>query len=127
VFSIALNIYRNEVRRRNTDKRRGREIPFPETGSDSRPASDRGPQTVASAPLPDTVTMNREHLRAVQICLEAMPSQMRRCVKLRIWGHGIQQIARLLDRTPNTVKVHLHRARKRLQEELGQHFDEAGF
>jgi RNA polymerase sigma-70 factor (ECF subfamily) len=127
LFSIALNVYRNEVRRCRADKRRGWEVPLPKEATDPQGLDDRRPEMIAPGPQPEAEALSRERLRALQHSLDGMPPQMRRCVKLRVWGHPIQQIAHILGRAPDTVKVHLHKARKRLQEELGQRFGEPGF
>ena len=51
---------------------------------------------------------------------------MRRCLVLRVYQEmKYREIAALLRLSPETVKVHLFQARKRLREELGPYFADA--
>jgi len=58
--------------------------------------------------------------------VEQLPEQMRKCLTLRIDQElKYREIATVLRLSPETVKVHLMRARQRLREELGDYFDAA--
>lgn len=114
LFTIAANVYRNELRRRGTAKRSGRHVSLdseeyreePRREASSGGSEDRNP--LDDALLAD----DRRRLRRA---LAELPARMRRCTLLRLGQElGYQEIATLLQISPSTVKVQLHQARKRL-------------
>lgn len=128
VFQIAANLFRNELRRRSADKRDGQEhsldaddgdrlLAESETGGSSTPAAGSG------GPL-DRL-LQREQVAIVVRNIEALPPKMRRTVRLRIYKQrSIAEISKLTQVTESTVKAHLHQARQRLRDELGELFDD---
>jgi RNA polymerase sigma factor (sigma-70 family) len=108
LFSVAWHVYNNEVRRRRTEKRDGLEqsLDFEVSGSQPQPLEE---------------AINKERLQALRAALQGFPDQMRRCCKLRYEdGLKYQEIATVMQISIETVKAHLHQARKRLTEKLGE-------
>jgi len=119
LFEIATNIYRNEIRRRRTGKRDGQEIPL-ETAPDSEHPS--GQTLELPSPEPDALASlgERERQKILRTAIAKMPPQMRLCCEMRyVRGLKYQEIATLMKISIDTVKAHLHQARKRLMAELG--------
>jgi RNA polymerase sigma-70 factor (ECF subfamily) len=126
LFEIATNVFRKTLRKGAAKKRSGVEI-FLDSGFGSQDgeASPAGSPEKSSAwvpPIPPAAlrrVLGKERMRTVARGLDEMPSQMRRCA-LMAWylGYSNQQIATLLGISPETVKAHHFKARKRLRERL---------
>lgn len=125
LFTVATNIYRNELRHRGAEKRSA-----PVVSLDA--ASERGLQLDAAAgnrnpglPAPLGDALAAERRRMLRRALAALPARMRLCTLMRL-GQGLKyrEIAAVLQISTETVKVQLHQARKRLAERLGDHFTE---
>jgi RNA polymerase sigma-70 factor (ECF subfamily) len=119
LWEIVTNIYFNEIRRRKTEKRSGFEIPL-ETNSHE----ESGPAPVASVPddepSPEEFLLMREKVEKLRAAIQGLPDQMRRCCLLRYQqGLKYKDIADVMKISIETVKAHLHQARKRLIDELG--------
>jgi len=120
LFSIAVNIWRSEIRRRST---RISLVPIDpeeqsETGEHS-PPSERFAATAA-----DQLIKN-EKLRALHEEMRQLPERMRLCIELRIIHDlSYKQIAELMRISINAVKAHLHQAKMRLGERLNRYFDD---
>lgn len=120
LFEIALNIYRNELRRRGAEKRDAPEVPIDgsakgqeQEGSIVNPVS--GDQSVL-----DTL-IDRERQSALIAAFQELPAQMQTCCRLRYQkGLKYQEIALEMGISIETVKAHLHQARKRLIDRLGK-------
>lgn len=121
LFEIAGNVYRNELRRRGAVKREGRDEPL-DIVMERDPVSDRPvPTSPRSGSDPLAEVLEKERLEELRRALEAMPPQMRRCLFLRIeQGLKYREIAVVMKISIDTVKAHLHQARQRLKEELGE-------
>jgi RNA polymerase sigma-70 factor (ECF subfamily) len=122
LFEIALNIFRNYLRSRGADKRDAVEL------SIDVPVEDEGPQSVRELASKDGNTLDamieRERRDRLRAALHRLPIQMRTCCLLRYKkGLKYQEIATVMKISIETVKAHLHQARKRLIEMLG---DEGG-
>jgi RNA polymerase sigma-70 factor (ECF subfamily) len=64
--------------------------------------------------------IGRERKRALLSAFQELPSKMRTCCLLRyVRGLKYQEIATVMKISIETVKAHLHQARKRLIEKLG--------
>jgi len=115
IFEISANVYRQELRRRSALKRSGHEVSWP-AGKE-----DRGEAPVsASEPGPLRRTLARERVELLEAALEDLSPQMRRCVLLRGYQElSYEEIAAALQVSVQTVKVHLHRARQKLNAKLG--------
>ncbi len=122
LFTVATNVYREQLRRQSADKRAGQEIPleqFPDKDGDAQ----ANPLVASSAhPLQDV--LDREKSKRLREAIEGMPEQMRKCLILRVY-HDMRyrEISAVLRLSTETVKVHLFQARRRLRHELGDYFE----
>lgn len=122
LFQVASNVYRNTLRGRLTQKRVAAEIPLDsspglEIADTFRPGLDK----VEKDALANVIAQERSKL--LSEALEELPPQMRRCVELRIAQDlKYREIATLMNLKIDTVKVHLHQARKLLRQKLGDYF-----
>ncbi|MFY9824646.1 MAG: sigma-70 family RNA polymerase sigma factor [Thermoanaerobaculia bacterium] len=120
LFKIATNAYRQRLRRGVAGKRDAPEIPL--EGS----AEEGGPMAALATdePVPGEEMLQRERSLLLRQAIDRLPEQMRKCLVLRV-DHEMayKEIAVVLRVSPETVKVHLARARRRLQEELGPYFE----
>lgn len=119
LFMIATNACRKRLRSRVTAKRAGRETGLEdgEGGEIAIPAADGA--------VPGEGLLRKERSRLLREAIEKLPAQMRRCLLLRIDQEmSYREIAEVLRLSPETVKVHLFQARRRLREELGPYFQD---
>ena len=111
LYRVAQTTYLKWRRRAATAKRSGVEV--------SRDAMDN-PETIASTPgrqLGGLLGKERRH--ALRAAVEELPEQMRDCLTLRLYHDlAYREIAVVKKISIETVKAHLFRARKRLQERL---------
>jgi RNA polymerase sigma-70 factor, ECF subfamily len=121
LFRVAANAWRKRLRREMAGKRSGNEVSL-----DAAPGSDEGRpafQPVARGPVPGDALFQAERIRLLQEAVERLPGQMRRCLVLNVYHElKVREIAEVLHLSPETVKVHLFQARRRLQTALGPHF-----
>jgi RNA polymerase sigma-70 factor (ECF subfamily) len=120
LWEIADNIYLNELRRRKTEKRNAIEQSL-----DARPVSDSESSQALQIPAPDLspeeLVLQRQSLKDLRAAFQDLPAQMRRCCILRYEkGLKYQEIAVVMKISIETVKAHLHQARKRLTARLGE-------
>jgi RNA polymerase sigma-70 factor (ECF subfamily) len=122
LFTVATNAFRKRLRTGAADKRSGQEVSL-EGGEDDRGLEDR----VAADESPAAEGMLRkERTRLLRDAIETLPEQMRKCLVLRVYHEmKYREIATVLKLSPETVKVHLFQARRRLQAELGDYFRDA--
>lgn len=113
LYQIALNVYRNRVRRHTL-----RQVPLDAGDDDDRgsPAlqieSDRRER-------PDIAAEAGEDRRELARLLTALPEHLRVAVILRhVEGMGYDEIATLLAQPVGTVKAHVHRGTQRVREAL---------
>lgn len=114
LWEIAAHIYFNEVRRRRTEKRDGLEqsLDTPVENDEGATPSQGLP---APGPNPEEEVIRREQSAAFHAALQDLPAQMRRCCLFRYeQGLKYQEIAIVMKISIETVKAHLHQARKRL-------------
>lgn len=115
LYQIAHNVLLNERRRLRADKRSGRELSL---DSPEHPPSAFVPLSRDSGPLEGL--LREESSKRLRAALEGLPGQMRRCVLLRTYqGLKYHEISTLMGISIETVKAHLHQARKRLSQEFG--------
>jgi RNA polymerase sigma-70 factor (ECF subfamily) len=121
LFKIATNACRKRLRWGTAEKRGAQEVPLEDK-------DDGGPMeriAAADAPVPDEEVLRKERSRLLRQAIDRLPEQMRKCLVLRIDQElKYREIAVLLRLSPETVKVHLLKARKKLQEELGPYFQD---
>jgi RNA polymerase sigma-70 factor (ECF subfamily) len=118
LWEIAAHVYFNEVRRRRTEKRDGQETSL---DAPVRIADGRSPglELPALDPSPEEEFLRREQSAAFHAALRELPDQMRRCCILRYEkSMQYQEIAIVMKISIDTVKAHLHQARKRLKDLL---------
>ncbi len=119
LWEIARNLYLNDVRRRETAKRDGIEVPIAE----SRSSAEEGVEGVvltAQEPSPHEELERKEQAAALREALSSLPPKMQRCAVLR-YQHNLKyrEIATIMRLNIDTVKAHLGHARKILHEKLG--------
>jgi RNA polymerase sigma-70 factor (ECF subfamily) len=126
MFSIAENIRRSELERRKARKRNA-----PLISLDQESASETDEFTPLAARIADRApdqldrTIEKEKLQKLYEAMRQLPEQMRRCTELRIiHDFSYKEIAELMEISINTVKAHLHQAKKELSERLKPYFGE---
>jgi RNA polymerase sigma-70 factor (ECF subfamily) len=120
---IATHIYCNELRRRKTDKRDGREQSL-DSGVESEDGVGPGVILTSDDPSPEDELIRTQRSKALQAALTRLPDQMRRCCIFRYErGLKYKDIAIVMGISIETVKAHLHQARKRLTAQLGGESD----
>jgi RNA polymerase sigma-70 factor (ECF subfamily) len=119
LFEIALNVYRNKLRSLRAEKRDAPVVSIDETPEDgSNPGSRVEPVSKEKDALHGMI--ERERRSALREAFAELPAQMRRCCELRyIQEFKYYEIAKLMKISIETVKAHLHQARKRLMDTLG--------
>jgi RNA polymerase sigma-70 factor (ECF subfamily) len=115
LFKIAQNVYRLYLRRRRADKRSGIEVPI--EVAEEQASSPWNP----ASPLDQT--MEQERNQVLHKAIQELPKQMRDCMTLRIGSQlSYREIAVILNLSVETVKAHLHQARRLLRQKLGSDF-----
>jgi RNA polymerase sigma-70 factor (ECF subfamily) len=119
LWEITSHIYLNEIRRRRTEKRDARELSL-----DAATETEDGPAPAlvipSTDPSPEAEIVRNQRSKALHDALKELPDQMRRCCILRYErGLKYQEIATVMGISIETVKAHLHQARKRLMDLLG--------
>jgi RNA polymerase sigma-70 factor (ECF subfamily) len=114
LFKIATNAWRKRLRWEVAGKRDAVEVPLD---------SGEGEHDTASPVCEEDALLRTERARLLREAMERLPEQMRRCLTLRVYQDmRYREIAAVLRLSPETVKVHLFQARRRLREELGPYF-----
>jgi len=120
LFEIALNIYRNELRRKGAEKRDAVELSI-DTASEDDEASGKIKEPGSGERSVLEALIDRERRATLIAALQSLPPQMRICCVLRFEkGLKYHEIATAMKISIETVKAHLHQARKRLTGELGE-------
>lgn len=124
LYTIAANIYRNEIRDRQAEKRSADEVSLEESLEQGRPVSETWEvRTWREAGDPLHSVLTEERARLLREAVDDLPPRMRQCVLLRLdRGLKYREIAILLHVTEDTVKAQLFQARQRLHRALGEHF-----
>ncbi|MES1241386.1 MAG: sigma-70 family RNA polymerase sigma factor [Acidobacteriota bacterium] len=122
LFTVATNAFRKRLRTGAAEKRSGEEVSI-EGSQDDRGLEERA---VDDGPVPGEGMLRKERTRLLRGAIERLPEQMRKCLVLRVYHEmKYREIATVLKLSPETVKVHLVQARRRLQAELGDYFRDA--
>ncbi|MEM7048569.1 MAG: sigma-70 family RNA polymerase sigma factor [Acidobacteriota bacterium] len=109
IFRIAETCWLKKLRASATAKRSAVETSLDALGRGEGTAEQQLHRALAGE--------RRERVRAA---VRNLPGQMRRCLTLRLQQElSYREIAVVLRLSPETVKVHLSRARQRLKQELG--------
>ncbi|MEM1053967.1 MAG: sigma-70 family RNA polymerase sigma factor [Bacteroidota bacterium] len=86
-----------------------------------QPAKEELPEPTSASPLPDARAEAAELDREIDRALDTLGEPYRSIVVLReIEGLAYQEVADTLDLPLNTMKVYLHRAKRRLREAIAQ-------
>jgi RNA polymerase sigma-70 factor (ECF subfamily) len=119
LWEIVTNVYFNKIRSGKTDKRRGFEQSL-DAAAGSEAGLSPAMTIPADEPNPEEHILLREQLGSLRTALRELPDQMRRCCLLRYeQDRKYQEIADVMKISIETVKAHLHQARKRLMVQLG--------
>ncbi len=118
LFEIAANAFRNELRRKGAEKRDAVELSIDVPPDDEGAPGAREPVSEERDAL--EAMIEREGRAKLLAALQELPPKMRTCCLLRyVRGLKYQEIAKVMKISIETVKAHLHQARKRLIEKLG--------
>ncbi|HHK41791.1 MAG TPA: sigma-70 family RNA polymerase sigma factor, partial [Planctomycetaceae bacterium] len=80
-----------------------------------------GDEPASGELAPENAAMRTEQVEQVRDAIDQLPDDQRDILVLReIEGFCYEEIARVLDLAPGTVRSRLHRARARLRELLGR-------
>lgn len=128
LFQVTTNVYKNELRSRTAQKRDAQEVPWEEC--DAQGSGTVGAGVVLEdreeGPLEDMLT--DERIEVLRSAMSDLPTQMRRCVELRVnQDLKYREIAVLMGVSIDTVKAHLFQARQLLKARLGPYFAEPRF
>lgn len=125
MFQIAANTYRNALRERATQKRAGHHLSLVEvSGGGESERWEVEALTANQQPNPLDDVLQTERQRVLREAIETLPEQMRRCVMLRVYQDlSYGQIAVVMHLSIETVKSHLHQARRQLKEKLAGYFE----
>jgi RNA polymerase sigma-70 factor, ECF subfamily len=125
LFKIAKNIFTNDLERRLARKREGRELSLEAPDSKSEELRTAARKVTDPKASPMEALLEKERRHKLSQAIEELPPQMRRSVQLRVMkGLSYAEIAAVMGLSTNTVKAHLHQARKVLREGLGQYFND---
>jgi RNA polymerase sigma-70 factor (ECF subfamily) len=126
MFSIAENIWRSELERRKAKKRDAPLISLDHVAASETDEFSTLAERIVD-PKPDQLNraIEKEKSQKLHEALQQLPEHMRRCTELRI-VHDLpyKEIAKLMGIEINTVKAHLHQAKKHLNNRLRPYFGE---
>lgn len=118
LLEIADHVYQNELRRRSTGKRKGKEISL-ETGGQGEEGEPARFEPPPQPPKALDEVLKREQAELLSRAIEDLPPKMRVCFQLRYsQGRKYEEIAVLMNVSVDTVKAHLHQAKQKLKIEL---------
>lgn len=124
LFAIAHNVWCSLIESRTAQKRSVKLLSLEgESESDDRPSIAARLADGSADPL--TIALDKEKLEKLREALQHLPQQMRRCAQLSV-VHELTyvEVAALMGISVNTVKAHLHQARKALREKLSSYFEQ---
>lgn len=132
LFSIADNVFNKAIRRSKALKRVGHETALESLSPDkmadlASPAAGQSDWRLRYEGAQLRELLTEEYLGLTQKALDGLPSKMQRCILLYVHqDRKYHEIAALMNLSINTVKAHIHQARKRLKQALGERFDGLG-
>lgn len=115
--TVVVNTWKNEIRRRRTQKRDALEVSLEAEREAGKEAVDQAAPLGGACP-PDALerALAAEELRAVQACVGELSTKMRCCLELHFFQERqYREIAELLHVTPETVKSHIREALRRVR------------
>jgi len=123
VMTIAANRWKNWLRHRGALKRGTGEASLDALIEDSTEplVTETVPGGTRRPPDPLHGFLTRERLELAMQIIERLPPKQRRCMRLSVFqGRSYAEIGTLLGISEQTVKSHIHQARKRLESELAR-------
>jgi RNA polymerase sigma-70 factor (ECF subfamily) len=125
LFSVAMNVYRNQLRRTAAGKRTGEETSF--AAADGSEAGSAGAARAGEAAAGEgdslRALISRERDELLRKALGELPPRMRQAVFLRLDGDlTYREIAVIMQVSVETIKAQFLQARQRLRETLAGHF-----
>lgn len=122
LFCIAANAHRKWCRRRY---RIGSPYgPAAPPGGADAALDDHEPVVVDAEKSSLEELLTREQLVRLRSAIEELAPRMQHCLKLRLYQElSYQEIADFLELAIDTVKAHLHQAKKKLRDKLKDDFD----
>jgi RNA polymerase sigma-70 factor (ECF subfamily) len=128
LFEIARNVRANALRAKATLKRAATMVSLDEPDRERDPKEGTRPVPGSGEPDALTSVIMREQLRILRQALSELPEQMRQCVRHRLKDElKYKEIAAVMKISIETVKTHLHQAKKRLRPLLEPHFGSIDF
>ncbi len=123
---IMATVWKNEIRRLRAQKRDVRTVPLDDEDRQGGEVSAAG-LPAADAPGPERAALGVERLAAVLGCMDELPAGMRRCLVLYAFQERqYKEIAEVLHLSIETVKSHIHQARRQLKVCLGRRETRSG-
>ncbi len=124
IFGVAKRVWQRQMRDRDRLKRRGIEVSIDEGDDPEAPSSLKSQLAADDCPFEDAA--RAEQSRLMHEALEELPTNMRRCMLLRLdQDLEYRQIADVLQIDIGQVKSQLSRGKGRLQKILQDHRAEA--
>ncbi len=127
VFEIARNVLLNVRRSSAAQKRAATVVPLYEPAMDGDSREREQPGLLDGERDALARAIRREQLEILRRALAELPDQMRECARLRLRGFKYREIAAMMRISIETVKTHLHAAKKRLRPLLEPHFGSLDF
>lgn len=121
ILTIAANRWKNWLRHRSAQKRAAPEMSLDSLVDDAvEPApTEELPAGAGRPENPLRGVLGRERVEKVVEAIERLPPKQRRCLRLKVFQERTySEIATLLGISEQTVKSHIHQARRRLVEEV---------
>ena len=119
VLGVAQNIYRSTLRYRNREKRDGKELPLDLVVG-------KGEAEVARPSPEDPLgrSLAAEQVRLVERAMRSLTREQRNCLVLRVDQQlSYREISKVLQISVEAAKSRVFQARRRLKEQLSDHFE----
>lgn len=121
ILTIAANRWKNWLRHRSAQKRGAPEMSLDSLVEDvdEPPPAEELPAGAGRPEDPLRGFLGRERVERVVAAIEGLPPKQQRCLRLKVFQERTySEIAVLLGISEQTVKSHIHQARRRLAEEV---------
>jgi RNA polymerase sigma-70 factor (ECF subfamily) len=118
ILRVASNLYKNEIRFRRAGKRAGHEVALDAAAENMQEALEEAAlRSSPRTPNPLENALSKEAIETVDGCIEQLAPRMRQClVAYAYQERKYQEIAELLSISIESVKAHIHQARRQLRE-----------